>query len=207
MSLRPHSRAVVVAVSVGVVVGVSGCGAEAKPACETAVRGTATDEVVLVFADLREFSDDDPAAPTLSVPAEGQVFDKDDAPPTFSWGDELAVVTPRVHRAAPSTLAPAPSAPTPGWFESIAHLVIGTASAHLPPVTGAMYLLQWPAALDEQTCPARTITSDLTLPIDAAQWAQMKDVGALTLTMTSAYLVEGRVTEGPYRTTRHFSVE
>ncbi len=188
--------------ALAVVAALVGCGEEAKPECDTAVAGTATDEVVRVFADLREFSVDDPAAPKLSVPSAAQTFSADDAAPTFSWSDELAVVTPLVPRA-PVGLPPL-HAREPGWLESVSHLFIGTAYAHLPPVTGGMYLLEVP--LDGEACPSRMLTSELSFTPDDTLWSQMKATGDLSLTMTSAYLVEGRVTEGPYQSTRSFSV-
>lgn len=210
MSLTVTSRVgpapgFVVVVAVIAVVVCVGCGQEVKPPCETVVEGAATDEVVRAFADLREFAVDDPAGPKLSVPAEDQTFDKDGEAPTFSWSDELAVVTPLLPRRAPE-LPPPPR--TPGWLESIGGLVIGTAHAHLPPVTGGMYLVEVPfGAAAADACPARTLTSELSLTVDEATWSQMRATPKLTLTLTSAYLVEGRVTEGPYRSTRAFSVE
>lgn len=197
-------RAGLVFVVVGCAVGTA-CGVEESTKCPApTTAGTATDEVPLVFQDAKEFAKDDPAGPQVSSPLADQTFAKDGDAPTFSWSDELAVVTPRL----PRTFAPqAPRSPkTPGFFESLSHLVIGTAWAHLPPVSGGMYLVG--VTLPDDECPVATVTSDLSLVVDDPLWKRLQDSdGPFTFDLKSAYFIEGRILEGPYQTTRSFTVE
>ncbi len=85
---------------------------------------------------------------------------------------------------------------------AIGGFFVGTARAHLPPITGDVYFVELSVAgLD---CPvARGLTTDESWTLSAAEWEAVKaHVGVpIQMDVTSAYLTENRVTEGPYRPT------
>jgi hypothetical protein len=76
---------------------------------------------------------------------------------------------------------------------------VPTAEAHLPPYTGDIYLVQ--VTVPGRECPVQVLTSELSWQIDEASWAIMAGAGgqALSVQITSAYLQENRLKEGPYR--------
>lgn len=72
------------------------------------------------------------------------------------------------------------------------------AKPHLPPVTGDIYLVE--ITVPGRTCPVNALTTDLSWQLDAASWA-ITSGGAKTVevSLTGAYLVNGRITEGPFQ--------
>jgi hypothetical protein len=83
------------------------------------------------------------------------------------------------------------------------------AKPHLPPVTGDVYLVE--IGVPGRECPVNVLTTDESWQLDAASWAAVTAGGAhdATVTVTSAYLVEGRITEGPFQpsTPRTFKIQ
>lgn len=73
------------------------------------------------------------------------------------------------------------------------------AKPHLPPVTGDVYLVE--IAVPGRSCPVNLLTTDESWQLDAASWAAVTAGGAhdVAVTITAAYLVEGRITEGPFQ--------
>jgi hypothetical protein len=73
------------------------------------------------------------------------------------------------------------------------------AKPHLPPVTGDVYFVE--IAVPGRRCPVNLITTNLSWQLDATTWAELTAGGAKTLsvTLTSAYLETGLITDGPFR--------
>jgi hypothetical protein len=73
------------------------------------------------------------------------------------------------------------------------------AKPHLPPVTGDVYLVELRRAGME--CPVNLLTTELSWQLDAASWAALTAGGAadVEVTLTGAYLSDGRITEGPFQ--------
>jgi hypothetical protein len=70
---------------------------------------------------------------------------------------------------------------------------------HLPPVTSDIYLLG--IAVPGRACPVEMLTTEPHWQLDAAQWAALRAAAGQTVSLqvTSAYLKENRITEGPFR--------
>jgi hypothetical protein len=77
--------------------------------------------------------------------------------------------------------------------------VLPSAEAHLPPFTGDIYWVQ--VKVPGRECPVEMLTSNLEWPLDAATWDTLRGAMGqdLSIQVTSAYLVENRLREGPYR--------
>ena len=77
--------------------------------------------------------------------------------------------------------------------------ILPSAWAHLPPVTGAIHLVEIPIA--DRACPVQLLTTLTRWDMDSASWdiVRAQRGRTLELMITSAYLTENRVTEGPYR--------
>lgn len=159
--------------------------------------GQATDEVWRALVDARKRPPNASQAATLLSPTQGHVYAANAPPPRWEWTSPLqSTLAPR----SPGTLA---STATPrrerSWSARLGELLLPTAHAHLPPVTGDMYWLEVSAA--GRTCPVvQVLTSELAWQVDAASWEALGQVAGqeLKLQVTSAYLLQNQVTEGPY---------
>ncbi|MFO0749733.1 MAG: hypothetical protein U1F43_29295 [Myxococcota bacterium] len=166
---------------------VSACSDEAEPdpngdCPEPAYGGKASDEAWRAILDALPTAEvGSPHAVTLTSPTEGAVLSADGGPPTFAW-------------TSPIALDIAPS---------------GRVPRHLPPITDDIYYVQIGVAGED--CAIEALTTELGWTPDAAAWAKLQAAAgkALTLTVTSAYLQENVVAEGPYQLAAplHFSLE
>lgn len=198
-------KAVAVPVVLSVLSALSACPAEEDPCGEPAYGGAASDEAYRTMVDARDnVAEDETQAPAITIPEEGAVLPADGAAPTFAWTSNLA-----------AGLFPAPRPPAawrrqpPSILDRLSNALVPKAHAHLPPVTGDIYLVE--IAVPERACPVAGLTTDLEWTLDEESWAVLKDAAGtdLSLTIVSAYLNENRVTEGPYGTPtpRVFRVE
>ncbi|ATB51090.1 hypothetical protein [Corallococcus macrosporus] len=157
--------------------------------------GDATDEAWRTFVDARSRATDSSQAVTLESPAPGQTYAPDAAPPTWRWTSPLASRVPSQApgrhdrpREAPRTLL--------AW---LGNLLLPSAQAHLPPVTGDFHWVQ--VTVPGRQCPVELLTSDMHWQLDAATWGTLRAAAGqdLRVQVTSAYLVQNRLREGPYR--------
>lgn len=173
--------------------------------------GTATDEAFQTIVDAYASATDDPQKVVVTVPSEAQVIAASGSAPTFTWTSPLALGTPH---ASERGLAVVRKPPARAWlaeaWDAVASFVVGTAHAHLPPITGDIYFIEIKAP--GAACPvARALTTDVSWTPSAADWAALVATNGTTLefVVTSAYLAENRVQEGPFRaqTGVHFKVQ
>lgn len=70
---------------------------------------------------------------------------------------------------------------------------------HLAPVTGDIYLVS--ITVPGRSCPLERLTTDRSWQLESGDWDTMRSAsgGTLSVQITSAYLTENRITEGPYR--------
>lgn len=161
----------------------SGCAADCEP---TVFGGKASDEA---WASVREAlpnaQENEAKAPTVTSPDSGKQFGAGARPLEFSWTSPLSArrdVRPWV----PSKRRFSP------WS-----LIVRTAEAHLPAVTGEVFLLE--VGKQGESCPYRVLTTDKAFSTDDGLEKRLSDGGEFTATVTSVYLQDNRVTEGPYR--------
>jgi hypothetical protein len=148
-------------------------GVDAGP--EPVYDGDATDEAWRAMLDARaSTSDDNSRGSTVTSPAEGAVLDAN-TPATFSWSTPLA-------------------AADPPWLP----IQLGSnAYAHGDPVTGDIHFLFFRNANGDVL---QVPTTEGTWTADTDRWTTLK-AGAtdgLTLDVVSAYMIQSRVSEGPY---------
>lgn len=102
---------------------------------------------------------------------------------------------------APSFTAPAAGTSVPAsgaaprltWTSPIARKV----APHLPPVTDDIYLVEVTAP--GRKCPVSMLTTQLEWALSADDWATLKgSPGEMSASIWSAYLIENRITEGPF---------
>ncbi|ADO68565.1 hypothetical protein [Stigmatella aurantiaca] len=173
----------------------SGCGEDETNECgEPLYGGSATDEAWMTMVDAAKKQKNSSQAVTLDTPSEGQSFAADAAPPRFSWTPPISSRT----SAAPSRYALAHPRRSPGPLAWLGELLLPTAEAHLPPYTGYIYLVQ--VTVPGRQCPLEVLTSELSWQVDAESWKTMGTAAGKDLSMQvmSAYLLENRLTEGPY---------
>lgn len=148
----------------------------------------ATDEAWQTIVDATPVVDD-ALAPRLVTPI-GSV-PRSGAPPLFEW-DGGSV-------AAPMAWAPAPRA-RDVWGE-LSRAMFPVARAHELPVTGPMYALS--IEVPGGGGPVEVLTGATSYTPSAATWARMNvATGPLTIEIVGAYFLTGRITEGPYVSTR-----
>ncbi|HEX5749873.1 MAG TPA: hypothetical protein VFZ09_26820 [Archangium sp.] len=159
--------------------------------------GKSTDEAWRALVDVKQRPLDASRAVNLLSPSPGEVYPADATPPTWEWTSPLRA---SLRRPGPGMLAlesaPRPSRSFGAW---LGDLLLPTAHAHLPPYTGDLYWVEISAGGE---CPvAQVVTSELSWQLDTATWEALgKHAGKdLTVQVMSAYLVQNRVTEGPYR--------
>ena len=175
----------------------SACGKDEESQCGPPLYGgSATDEAWMTMVDAQKKGADASKAVTVMAPAEGEVHPANTPPPRISWTSPLRA---SLERHTPGRLALASPRPSRGPLAWLGELLVPTAHAHLPPFTGDIYLVQVTVAGRE--CPVQVLTSELSWQIDEDSWAIMagaKDQ-ALSIQITSAYLQDNRLKEGPYQ--------
>jgi hypothetical protein len=173
----------------------SACDSSDAECGEPLYAGRATDETWRAMVDARTKAPDTSRAVTLLSPTEGEAYTANAAPPRWEWTSPQA----SLQRTAPGALALAAPRASRSFAAWLGELLVPTAHAHLPPYTGELYWVE--VSTPGAECPvAQVLTSDLSWQLDANTWAELgKQTGALSVQVTSAYLQENRVTEGPYQ--------
>jgi hypothetical protein len=171
---------------------------EEGPKCgEPFYGGSATDESWMTMVDAQKKSADSSKAVTVTWPAEGEVQSQNNPPPKITWTSPLRA---SLMRDTPGKLAQAPS---PRRSRSVlswlGELLVPTAEAHLPPYTGDIYWVQ--ITVPGRECPVEMLTTDLSWQLDDATWAPLAEptTQGLSIQITSAYLQENRLKEGPFK--------
>ncbi len=158
--------------------------------------GDATDEAWRTLVDAKGQPANSSQAVTLESPAAGQTYSSTDAPPTWRWTSPLASLVPG---AGPEGAPLRPRDSGRSMLAWLGNLILPSAEAHLPPFTGDIYWVQ--VTVPGRECPVELLTSNLEWQLDAATWDTLR--GAvdqdLSIQVTSAYLVQNRLREGPYR--------
>jgi hypothetical protein len=176
----------------------SACGKdEETPKCgEPLYGGSATDEAWMTMVDAQGKPMDSSRAVTVMTPAEGEAIAASAMPPRISWTSPLRA---SLERDTSGRLARAFPRPSRGPLAWLGELLVPTAEAHLPPYTGDIYLVQ--LTVPGRECPLEVLTSELSWQMDAASWNTVAGANGqdLSLQITSAYLQENRLKEGPYR--------
>jgi hypothetical protein len=175
----------------------SGCGKDEESKCgEPLYGGSATDEAWMTMVDAKGKPADSSRAVTLMSPTEAETYAAGAAAPRFSWTSPLRASLEQDSSSRYAQARPAPSRGVLGW---VAELLVPTAQAHLPPFTGDIYLVE--VTVPGRECPVQVLTSDLAWQVDAESWKKMNEAAGqnLSLQVTSAYLQDNRLKEGPYR--------
>jgi hypothetical protein len=194
MNVRHLSAACVAALTLAT----SACDSSSSECGEPLYAGKATDEAWRAMVDARSRPADSSRAVTLLSPTEGEVYLADATPPRWEWTSPLRASLQRPSQGA-LALQAAPRS-TRSFTAWLGELLIPTAHAHLPPYTGDLYWVE--VSTPGSKCPvAQVLTSELSWQLDASTWAELgKHTGEdLTVQVTSAYLQENRVTEGPFQ--------
>ncbi len=163
---------------------------------EPAYGGKATDEAWLTILDGYDLAKPSADAATLVSPTNDAVLTGD--PEAIVWTTPLD-----------SAMLPPGGYTEPSFIDQtaavFAALFTSPARAHLPPVNGDIHYLE--LKVPGESCAIRALTTDETwTPTDEA-WELMRGKGPITLTLTSAFLANNRITEGPFRVTSRFEVE
>jgi hypothetical protein len=179
---------------------VAGCGSPDCSTVEPSYLGDASDEAWRVLLDQRASAATGGDAPVFTAPAAGSAH-RPDVAPAFSWDSPL-----RLASQAPTdtreTRQTATASVGRGMLDAVlttlSGLVVPSAHAHLPPVTGDIYLLE--IDVPGRTCPVAALTTaDLTVTFADDAWdAIAAGGGERTARLMSAYLVDNRITEGPF---------
>lgn len=158
--------------------------------------GSATDEAWMTMVDAETKPMDSSRAVTVTAPAEGETIAASAPPPQLSWTSPLRA---SLERDTPSRLARASRRSSRSPLAWLGELLVPTAEAHLPPFTGDIYLVQ--LSVPGRECPIEVLTSELSWQMDASSWNEVAGANGqnLSLQITSAYLQENRLKEGPYR--------
>jgi hypothetical protein len=175
----------------------AGCDKEEESKCgEPLYGGSATDEAWMTMVDAQSKPLDSSRAVTLVSPTEGETFAAGVAPPRFSWTSPLRA---SLEQNTPSRYATARPRPSRGVLAWVAEVLVPTAEAHLPPYTGDIYFVE--VTVPGRECPVQLLTSELAWQVDSASWKTMNEAAGqdLRVQVTSAYLQDNRLKEGPYR--------
>lgn len=162
--------------------------------------GAASDEAYIVLTDAESrVMVNDAMAPVLSSPTEAQALPAATVP-TFTWtAGFVALDRHRLPGRRPPERRALPAAPAP-WGEAAAR-------AHLPPITGPIFVLSFKA--EGAAAPVVVCTTESSFTPTAEVWTKLKALGsAITVEMTGAYLRSNVLEEGPFRATspRHFTI-
>jgi len=174
----------------------SGCDGDDDSGCpEPVYEGDASDEAWRTMVDGDDLAQVGSAnAPDVTAPAEGaEVSAAADGLP-ISWDSAIARISLPARR--PIRTRPGEA---PGLLEDVRALFEGTAWAHLPPVTGDIYWIR--IQVPGRECAVQGITTELGWEVTGAAWEAVRAASgqSVTIDVTSAYLTENRITEGPYR--------
>ncbi|HEX8823980.1 MAG TPA: hypothetical protein VF794_28940 [Archangium sp.] len=174
----------------------SACDSNSSECGEPVYVGRATDEAWRALVDAKQRPADSSLAVTLVSPSEGQLYATEAAPPRWEWTSPLRASLDRP-RSGALALAPPPRS-SRSFTAWLGELLLPTAHAHGTPFTGDIYWVE--VSTPGSKCPvAQVLTPDLSWQLDANTWAELgKNGNAFSLQVTSAYLQENRVTEGPY---------
>jgi hypothetical protein len=178
----------------------AGCGSPDCSTVEPSYLGDASDEAWRVLLDQRASAATGGDAPVFTAPAAGSAHSPDVAP-AFSWDSSLRLAMQAPAETRQTThmaTAPVGRGLLNTVLTTLSGLVIPSAHAHLPPVTGDIYLLK--INIPKQTYPITTLTTtELTVTFADDAWdAIAAGGGERTARLMSAYLVDNRVTEGPF---------
>lgn len=160
--------------------------------------GGATDEAWRTLVDAQSRPEDSSRAVTLVSPESGQTYAPNATAPLWRWTSPLRASLQRPGRATPLREA-SPREAKRSVLAWLGNLVLPSAEAHLPPYTGDLYWVKVYAT--GRQCPlAQLLTSELQWQLDDGSWRTLRDSAgaAFTVQVTSAYLVQNRITEGPY---------
>ena len=166
------------------------------PCGEPLYAGGATDEAWRTMEDAKNQPQDSSRAVTLTSPEPGQSYFTDQAAPLWRWTSPLRA---SLEHPVPPMREVRPRESKRSVLAWLGNLVLPTAEAHLPPYTGDLYWVKVYAAGRE--CPiAQVLTSELQWQLDGGSWQTVKDAAGkeLSVQVVSAYLVQNRITEGPY---------
>lgn len=172
----------------------TGCPPE-DPCGEPSLGGRASDESYRTMVDARDNAVvDDSDSPVVTTPEGDAVIAATGDAPVFAWSSELSASLAPAPPPAPA-LTPREASP----LDMLSEALIPKALAHLPPVTGDVYLVE--IAIPDRQCPVAAHTTDLEWQLSADDFAVLKEATGkdLTLNIISAYLTENRVSEGPYK--------
>ena len=170
---------------------------------EPAYGGDGNDEVWRTLVDgLPAAVGDVPDAPVVVSPVDGDVLSGGD-PPTLTWTSALKLADATMTPARASPLRPQlhPSQPRRrSLLDALTQVLLPAARAHLPPVTSDAYLVQIQIP---DGCRLEVVTTELSHTLDDNGWALLQETAGPTLVMKvfSAYLSNGRITEGPFFST------
>jgi hypothetical protein len=168
----------------------AGCPAD-PCALEPAYGGDATDEVWTTLDDATNDATEGGDAAVIESPDDGAALDAAE-PPTFAWSSALKLA----YGAQPAD-ARVRRARTPSVIDVLSAALVPRAFAHLPPVTSDAYLVN--VSVQGSQCPVQAVTTELEATLDTAGWDVVKGAGGEhTVHVVSAYLQDGRITEGPF---------
>ncbi|QSQ22103.1 hypothetical protein JY651_44375 [Pyxidicoccus parkwayensis] len=170
---------------------------EADECGEPLYGGDATDEAWRAMVDAKSRATASAQSVTLESPTEGQQYVTTEAAPTWSWTSPIASLVPGSEPAGPAS--PVRAHKGRSVLAWLGNLILPSAEAHLPPFTGDLYWVE--VTVPGRKCPVAMLTNNLEWQLDAATWDTLR--GAvdkdLSIQVTSAYLVENRLREGPYK--------
>jgi hypothetical protein len=160
---------------------------------EPAYGGAATDEVYTTLHDATNDAQEGGDAAVIESPKDGAALAADE-PATFSWSSALKLSSAAGSRPAdPRVVRPL----RPSLMDRVSDMLLPRAYAHLPPVTSDAYLVN--VAIPGGECPVQAVTTELEAKLDATGWDLLKSTNAeLSVRIVSAYLEDGRITEGPF---------
>lgn len=175
----------------------SACGKDATECGEPLYGGNATDEAWMTMVDAQKRAVSAERAVALASPAPGERYAADAPPPRWTWTSPLRASL--VRPASDSRLALAHPRVKRSPLAWLGELLLPTAEAHLPPYTGDIYWVR--VTVPGRACPVEVLTSELEWQLDAATWSTLGEARDqdLSIEVTSAYLVNNQLTEGPFR--------
>jgi len=145
------------------------CGEDDGPCGQPRYTGTATDEAWRSLVDVRgQVTAGGAQAPVFTAPTSGSVV-----PAT---GSAMRIT----------------------WSSPLARKPVGVRAPHLPPVTDDVYLVE--ISIAGEMCPVDLMTTELEWQLDADEWAAVQAAapGTVTVNVIAAYLIENRISEGPF---------
>ena len=172
--------------------GLAGC-AEDCNEVEPAYAGDATDEAWRVMLDARASASAGDDQATFTSPGDDDSLDES---PTFAWDSPLKVTSSPSF--SPSSFTPVPGhRRTRSFVDAVSQALLPMAHAHLPPVTGDVYLLE--VDVPGRSCPVAGFTTQTSFTFSADDWSTILGGGGTsTVRLMSAFLAENRITEGPF---------